>query len=64
MKQASEGGRRDLEAMVNASLEDWSEYTDFTALKAEDNSDTLFLGSPTLMLIGDRQYPVTAGVAN
>lgn len=50
--------------MVNASLEDWSEYTDFTALKAEDNSDTLFLGSPTLMLIGDRQYPVTAGVAN
>jgi flagellar hook-associated protein 1 FlgK len=53
-----------LEATANAALEDLSEYTDFTVLRAEDHSYTLFLGGQTLMLIGDRQYPVTAVVAN
>ena len=63
-KNASSANDAGLEATVNASLEDLSEYTDFTALKAEDNSYTLFIGGQTLMLIGDRQYPVTAVVAD
>jgi flagellar hook-associated protein 1 len=63
-KNASSANDAGLEATVNASLEDLSEYTDFTALKAEDNSYTLFIGGQTLMLIGDEQYPVTAVVAD
>jgi flagellar hook-associated protein FlgK len=40
-----------------------AEYTDFTAIKADDNSYTLFIGGQTLTLIGDRQCPVTAAVS-
>jgi flagellar hook-associated protein 1 FlgK len=61
---ASSAGNAGLEANVNAALEELSEYTDYTALKADDSSYTLFIGGQTLMLIGDRQYPVQAVISN
>jgi flagellar hook-associated protein 1 len=53
-----------LDATVNAALENLSEYTDFTVLKADDRSYTIFLGGQTLALIGGQQYPVKAVVSN
>lgn len=60
---ASSANDAGLDATVNSALEQLAEYTDFTAIKADDNSYTLFIGGQTLTLIGDRQYPVTAAVS-
>jgi flagellar hook-associated protein 1 FlgK len=60
---ASSANDAGLDATVNSTLEQLAEYTDFTAIKADDNSYTLFIGGQTLTLIGDRQYPVTAAVS-
>ncbi|MCE5308597.1 MAG: flagellar hook-associated protein FlgK [Acidobacteriales bacterium] len=60
---ASSASDAGLEATVNSALEELAEYTDFTALKADDNSYTLFVGGQTLTLIGDRQYPIEAVVS-
>jgi len=60
-ESASDAG---LEATVNSTLEELSEYVDYTALRADDGSYTLFIGGQTLMLIGDRQYDVKAAVSN
>ncbi len=60
---ASSANDAGLDATVNSALEQLAEYTDFTAIKADDNSYTLFIGGQTLTLIGDRQCPVTAAVS-
>jgi len=60
---ASSANDAGLASTVNSTLEQLAEYTDFTAIKADDNSYTLFIGGQTLTLIGDRQYPVTASVS-
>ncbi len=52
-----------LEASLYAALEELSEYVDFTVLKADDQSYTLFIGGQTLLLIGDQQYPVQATIS-
>jgi flagellar hook-associated protein 1 FlgK len=49
-----------LNAQLYSTLEELSGIADATVLRQEDGSVTVFLGGETLLVIGDRSYPVTA----
>lgn len=49
-----------LNAQLYATLEELSEISDATVIRQDDGSVTVFLGGETLLVIGDRNYPVAA----
>jgi flagellar hook-associated protein 1 FlgK len=49
-----------LDAQLTNLLEELAELADFTMLRAEDGSVSIFLGGQTPLVIGERLYPVTA----
>lgn len=48
-----------LDAQLTNLLEELAEVTDFTALRAEDGSVSIFVGGQTPLVIGERLYPIT-----
>lgn len=54
------GGDPNVDAKLNATLEELSEYADITTLKQPDGSVTVLLGGQTPLVIGDRAFTVTA----
>ncbi|MBI5281833.1 MAG: flagellar hook-associated protein FlgK [Candidatus Solibacter usitatus] len=53
-------GDAGLQARMNDLLEQLSEVADFTVLRQEDGTATLYLGGQTLLAIGARQYELKA----
>ncbi len=45
-----------------AALEELAEYVDFTAIQAPDAGVSIYLGGQSLLVIGDRQYPISTDV--
>lgn len=52
------------EAKMYAALEELAEIVDFTAVKAPDGGISVYLGGQSLLVIGDRQYPIRTDVVN
>ncbi len=63
--QTLRGTRNDpaLDAQVNATLEQLSQYVDFTARQQADGSVTVLLNGQTPLLIADRQYQIAYRLA-
>lgn len=63
--QAMRGTRNDpaLEAQVNSTLEELSQYVDITALHQGDGSVTVLLNGQTPLLVADRQYRIAYKLA-
>lgn len=49
-----------LQSRLHNLLEDLSEVVDINVLRADDGSATVYLGGESLLIIGDRQYAVSA----
>lgn len=49
-----------LDARLHATLEELAERVDFTALREENGSVTILLGGQTPLLLGDRQFKISA----
>jgi flagellar hook-associated protein 1 FlgK len=49
-----------LQSRLNNLLEDLSDVVDITVLRGDDGSATVYLGGEALLVIGDRQYAVSA----
>jgi flagellar hook-associated protein 1 FlgK len=52
-----------LDARIHSTLEDLSQYADFTAAKQADGSWTVLLNGQTPLVIADQQFPVTYHLA-
>jgi flagellar hook-associated protein 1 FlgK len=52
-----------LQAKLHNALEDLSEMVDSTVLYAEDGSASVYIGGQSLLVIGEREYPLTADIA-
>jgi flagellar hook-associated protein 1 len=48
-----------LDAQVNSTLEELSQYADITALKQEDGTVSVLLNGQTPLVLGDRQYNIS-----
>ena len=53
-----------IDAQVNNTLEQLAEYVDFTTLKQADGSLTVLLGGQTALVIGDRQFEISADTSS
>jgi flagellar hook-associated protein 1 FlgK len=53
-----------LQARMSTLLDDLSDAANFTVLRAEDGSATLFLGGQTLVGIGETQYKISADTSS
>jgi flagellar hook-associated protein 1 FlgK len=64
-QKAVAGTRNDagLDAQVNNTLEELSQYVDVTAFRQEDGSLTVLLGGQTPLLLGQNQYKLTYQLA-
>lgn len=51
-----------LQSRLNNLLEEMSEIADVNVIRAEDGSATVYLGGQSLLVIGDRQYDISADV--
>lgn len=51
-----------LDASMHAALEQLSEYTGITALKQADGTFSVYLAGQTPLVVGNRQYDITANV--
>lgn len=62
--QILQGARNDpgIAAQVNSSLEQLSQYIDFTATHQADGSVTVLLNGETPLLVGDRSYALSYGL--
>jgi flagellar hook-associated protein 1 FlgK len=52
------------EAKLFAALEELSELVDFTTIQSPDGGVSVYLGGQSLLVIGDRQYPISTDVLN
>lgn len=52
------------DAKLYSALEELAEYVDFTALQAPDAGVSIYLGGQSLLVIGDREYPISTDVLN
>jgi flagellar hook-associated protein 1 FlgK len=52
------------EAKLFAALEELSELVDFTTIQSSDGGVSVYLGGQSLLVIGDRQYPISTDVLN
>ena len=52
------------DAKLFAALEELAEYVDFTAIQAPDSGVSIYLGGQSLLVIGNRQYPISTDVLN
>ncbi len=50
------------DAKLFSALEELAEYVDFTAIQAADAGVSIYLGGQSLLVIGDRQYPISTDV--
>jgi len=48
-----------LQAQMHNLLDELSELADYTVLRADDGSSTIYLGGQTLLTMGDRQYKIS-----
>jgi len=48
-----------LDAQINAELERLSEHVDFSFLRAEDGSYSIYLGGQTPLTLGDKLFPIS-----
>jgi flagellar hook-associated protein 1 FlgK len=53
-----------LQSRMSTLLDDLSDAANFTVLRAEDGTATIFLGGQTLVAVGATQYKVTADVSS
>jgi flagellar hook-associated protein 1 FlgK len=53
-----------VDTQVNNTLEQLAEYVDFTTVKQADGSLTVLLGGQTALVVGDRQYEVSADISS
>jgi flagellar hook-associated protein 1 FlgK len=62
--QILQGARYDpgIDAQVNSTLEQLSEYADFTATHQADGSVTVLLNGQTPLLVGDQSYALSYGL--
>jgi flagellar hook-associated protein 1 FlgK len=62
--QILQGSRTDpaIDAQVNSTLEQLSQYVDFTATHQADGSYTVLLNSETPLLVGDQSYALSYGL--
>ena len=62
--QIFQGSRNDpgIDAQVNSTLEQLSQYVDFTAARQADGSVTVLLNGQTPLLVGDRSYALGYGL--
>lgn len=52
------------DAKLHAALEELAELVDFDAIQASDGSTSVYLGGQALLVIGNRQYPISTDVLN
>jgi len=52
------------DAKLYSALEELAEYVDFTAIQAPDAGVSIYLGGQSLLVIGDREYPISTDVLN
>lgn len=52
------------DAKLFAALEELADYVDFTAIQAPDSGVSIYLGGQSLLVIGNRQYPISTDVLN
>jgi flagellar hook-associated protein 1 len=50
------------EARLYSNLEELSQYVDFTAIQAQDGSMSVYLGGQSLLVIGNRDYPISTDI--
>ncbi len=53
-----------LQAQMFSLLENLSEVADFTTLKADDGTYSVYLGGQTALVLGNKQFAVSADVSN
>jgi flagellar hook-associated protein 1 FlgK len=58
-QDARSGGDPNLDAKLNATLEELSEYVDITTLRQQDGSTTVLVGGQIPLVMGDRAFPIT-----
>ncbi len=51
-----------LDAQVNSTLEELSQYVDFTTLKQSDGTVTVLMNGQTPLVVGDQQYQVSSSM--
>jgi flagellar hook-associated protein 1 len=61
---ASNASDAGLDASIHQTLEDLSEYTDFTALKQSDGTYSVSMGGQTALVIGAHQYTISAATTS
>lgn len=61
IRSASDAG---LDAKMHASLEQLSEVADVTIAKGADGTISVYLGGQTPLVIGDRQFPISADLSS
>ncbi len=59
-KSADAGNDPSLDAKVHSTLEELSQFVDFTATKADDGSFTIQIGGQTTAVVGDHVYKLNA----
>jgi len=52
------------DAKLFAALEELAEYVDFNAIQSPDSGVSIYLGGQALLVIGNRQYPLSMDVLN
>ena len=52
-----------LDAQIHATLEELSQYSDFTVLRAEDGTFSVYLGHQTPFVLGDKTLPIRADLS-
>lgn len=65
-RSPSEGRTNDAgsQAQLYSALEELAQYVDYQMIEDQQGGISLYLGGRTLMLIGDRQYPISTDVLN
>lgn len=53
-----------LDAQLNAALEELAGYANYTLIRTADGAANVYLGGQTLLVVGDRAYPIQADLAS
>jgi flagellar hook-associated protein 1 FlgK len=52
-----------MDAQLNAALEELSNFANYTLVRTSDGAANVFLGGQTILVMGDRDYPITADLS-
>jgi flagellar hook-associated protein 1 FlgK len=53
-----------LDAQLNAALEELSGLTSYTLVRTADGAANVYVGGQTILVMGDRQYPISADLSS